>query len=88
MKRNYRYKSMRGLESAIYLEQARIILERFGKEAETNANYGWGASGSDDGQSVSVCTKVYGHGTLQINASIGDCINDFEPEFEFEEFEE
>lgn len=44
-------------EAAIYADQERIILERYGEEAANMANYGW--SVIEDEDAVGVGTKVY-----------------------------
>ncbi len=61
------------LEDKIYDAQEAYILEKFGKQAAVDANYGWGA----DYDSIS--TKVYGHGVLTsyIEDSIDSVVHDF-----------
>lgn len=53
-------------EKRIYQVQETLIRKRFGKKAADKANYGWGVDGTED--SVDVCTKIYGHGTLTSHA--------------------
>lgn len=73
----YRYKTMMGLERAIYDEQCSFIEKEFGKKYEANCNLGWGVDANET--QISVATKVYkGDGRVVVtNASLGDCRNDF-----------
>lgn len=72
---NYKYKSLNGLQNAVFAEQERLIEEKYGKQAAEKANYGYGQGGDDF--SVSIATKVYGHGVITTDASIGDSKKDF-----------
>lgn len=52
----YKYKTLRGLERAIYEEHCKFIAKKWGKEALNKCNMGWSVSGTED--QLSVETKV------------------------------
>jgi hypothetical protein len=54
------------IEDLIHESQVRFIERRFGAEAAGTANYGWGIDARTTAErSISVATKVYGHGVLE-----------------------
>ena len=67
------------VEDRIYISQARWILKRFGAKAADSANYGWGVDETDNW--VNVQTKVYGHGVLRSEATIGSKVEHMWEEF-------
>jgi hypothetical protein len=67
MKRTQR--SLASTEARVYPAQIEWIEKRFGKKAAEQANYGWGVGGSYS--TVSIATKVYGHGVLETTATWG-----------------
>lgn len=66
------------LEEEIYDKQYNYIKNKFGKDAANSANYGWGASASDE--YISIATKVYQHGVLTSEGTLssGEITHNFE----------
>ena len=72
--KKYKYKSMEGLQRAVYVEQLALIREMFGQKAADELNLGWGVA-ADKGE-LSVASKVYlpkGSQVITTNTRIGAC---------------
>ena len=64
-------------EEMIYNQQFELIKREFGDEASANANYGWGVDETED--TISISTKVYGHGVVTSvgNYNTGEITHDY-----------
>lgn len=75
--------SIEKLEERAYAEQEDMIREMYGVEAADKANYGWGVD--DDGDEISICTKVYGIGVL--NTVIDPCTHEISHDMDEEDLD-